>query len=187
MGATSDPRLREGAPPIVRRALPEDAERLARIHVASWREAYRGLLPDELLDQLTVARRERQWRHLLGRTEGSTLLAERGGEAVGFVALGAPRDADLAAQGGVGEVHAIYLLASAWGCGYGRMLWEAALAGLRDRGDREVALWVLEANERARGFYERMGLAADGWRKSERMGPALLEEVRYRGGLEPPD
>lgn len=169
----------------VRRAALPDAPTLARLHVEAWRDAYRELLPADVLATMTRERRERQWRHLLGRADDRTFVAEGERGPVGFVAVGPPRDPDLAALGGVGEVYAIYLVAAAWGRGHGRALWEAAEGALRERGDREVALWVLETNARARGFYERMGLTEDGWRKSERLGSAILEEVRYRGRLGP--
>jgi len=35
-------------------ATPDDALPLARLHVAAWRAAYRGLVPDEFLDGLDV-------------------------------------------------------------------------------------------------------------------------------------
>lgn len=47
-----------------------------------------------------------------------------------------------------------------------------------------TALWVLEDNAPARGFYERYGLAADGERSTFRVSgpggvPVELVEVRY--------
>lgn len=54
---------------------------------------------------------------------------------------------------------------------------------LRSRGHVEVVLWVFEANERARKFYEAMGFAADGSTKVLTPG-APLTAVRYRKALE---
>ena len=39
----------------VRRATPEDAERIAEIKVLGWRAAYAGLLPDTTLNALSAA------------------------------------------------------------------------------------------------------------------------------------
>ena len=44
----------------VRPAIPEDAPAIARVHVASWRETYAGIVPDEFLASLKVERREVQ-------------------------------------------------------------------------------------------------------------------------------
>jgi|GEM_PF-5997124 len=34
---------------ILRKALPEDALAFGNVHVASWRAAYKGIVPDEFL------------------------------------------------------------------------------------------------------------------------------------------
>jgi hypothetical protein len=49
------------AAPAIRWASFEDARAIAAIHIASWHAAYRGLMPDEVLDALTIAKRERDW------------------------------------------------------------------------------------------------------------------------------
>ncbi|WP_428995026.1 GNAT family N-acetyltransferase [Kribbella qitaiheensis] len=46
-----------------------------------------------------------------------------------------------------------------WGTNAARLLTDAAIGDLRDRGCAEVWLWVLEANGRARAFYQRYGFA----------------------------
>jgi hypothetical protein len=46
---------------LVRAARPEDARSVAEVHVASWRHAYRGLLPDDYLERLSVDDREAMW------------------------------------------------------------------------------------------------------------------------------
>jgi hypothetical protein len=41
----------------IRIATPDDAQALAEMHVASWRETYSGLLPDKMLSSLSVEAR----------------------------------------------------------------------------------------------------------------------------------
>jgi len=50
----------------LRRGIPDDAEGITRVHVASWRSAYRGLVPDPLLDQVDMSARAERWRGILG-------------------------------------------------------------------------------------------------------------------------
>jgi hypothetical protein len=50
----------EGAATI-RPATAEDAAGIAAVHVRSWQVAYRGQLPDALLDSLSVDQRTRWW------------------------------------------------------------------------------------------------------------------------------
>jgi GNAT superfamily N-acetyltransferase len=163
----------------VRKAGVEDAAAIAGVHVRSWRAAYRGIVPDALLDGLSVAQREIVWRELLGRgdRESLTLVAEREGEVVGFCSiLAAGRDGDAAATGC--EVAAIYVDPRFWRAGVGRALLGAALDGAHDCGCDEATLWVFAANRAAIAFYEAFGFRFDGAEKlHERSG---LPEVRMR-------
>jgi hypothetical protein len=45
---------------------------------------------------------------------------------------------------------------------------------------RDVTLWVLDDNPRARSFYEHGGWAADGARKADERWGVRAPEVRYR-------
>ncbi|MBD0347542.1 MAG: GNAT family N-acetyltransferase [Thermoleophilia bacterium] len=168
---------------IVRVAAPADAEALARVHVESWRSAYRRLLPPDYLDALTVAARTPRWRQRLRHVgpRESVVAAERDGVVVGFASAGPSRDPDC--DGRVsGELYAIYLLEHEWGRSTGRALHDAAIEALRDARFADAMLWVLAANERARRFYERQGWAADGTTKVESYG-VRVTEVRYRRAL----
>lgn len=50
--------------PRIRRALPVDSRVLAEAPVAAWRQTYAGLVPDEVLRDLSFEHREDQWRGL---------------------------------------------------------------------------------------------------------------------------
>jgi len=162
---------------VVRRAEVDDALAIAEVHVASWNGAYRGLMPQQLLDAHTVQRREPLWRDQLASACVTTWVAELSGRVIGFASVGPSRDSDI--TGAVGELRAIYLTPEAWGTGAGYALHESALATLATNYD-EAVLWVLDSNARAREFYERHHWSADGATKQETRGDAVLNEVRYR-------
>jgi ribosomal protein S18 acetylase RimI-like enzyme len=165
----------------LRPAVPADARTLAEIHVAGWRFAYRGLVPDAELDALSVERREAMWSGVLARATSGPYrvwVAEREGRVVGFVSTGPSRDDD--AADGAAELYAIYLDPAWVGAGLGRALTEQALADVAARGATHVTLWVLEGNARARTFYEKAGFALDGATKAAQFGEATLTELRYR-------
>ena len=167
---------------IVRLATVEDAEGLAIVHVRAWQEAYRGLVPQEYLDQRDPARRRLAWRRWIedARAPAATLVAEdKVGNIVGFVSVSTSRDPD-ANPDVEGEIQAIYLLPEYWGQGLGRLLMEAGLRRLEDAGYHEVTLWVLESNQHARRFYEAGGWHADGSTKTDSSRGIALSEVRYR-------
>jgi len=73
------------------------------------------------------------------------------------------------------------------GQGIGRRLFAKAIHDLAQRGYREVTLWVLDTNQRARSFYESAGWVPDGATKTEELPGAVLREVRYRAELHPDD
>ncbi|NLE70527.1 MAG: GNAT family N-acetyltransferase [Actinomycetales bacterium] len=164
----------------IRDAAPADAEAIAAVHVASWREAYRGVVPDAYLDGLDVASRADQWRRTLTNLERGqhVWVAEEEGEVLGFAFLGPSRDED--ADRTTLEVYAIYLEPHAWGRGVARELMRTVVAHVPD--GAAVTLWVLEANDRARHFYRRNGFAPDGVERMEEFGGQYLKELRYRRG-----
>jgi ribosomal protein S18 acetylase RimI-like enzyme len=168
---------------LVRPARPGDVRRLAAVHVASWQEAYRGILPDEVLAGLSVDRSELTWQQHLADPVRQNYVCELGGALVGFVAVGPSRDPDTN-PARTGELYRLYVDPVYWRRGVGRALWQQALAGLRALGYDDAILWVFEANDQARRFYERagFGLEAGVTRRVERYGVAPLE-VRYRWPL----
>ena len=147
---------------MIRAATVADAEAIARVHVAAWRETYGHLLSPEVLARRTVEGRTDLWsRTLVGdpldpyRAEVAVLLSD--GAVLGFASWGEQRDDALRGRGFQGEISAIYLLGAAQGQGHGRALVAHAARGLLARGHRGAGLWVLRDNPRACGFYERLG------------------------------
>jgi ribosomal protein S18 acetylase RimI-like enzyme len=163
----------------IRRAAAADARDIAELHVRSWQWAYRGQLPDEFLDRLSVEGRTSMWERQLAREDARVWVAENdAGSIIGFAHTGASRDDD--APPGTAELYAIYIDPAIVGTGVGRTLIVHALEDLRARGYRETTLWVLESNQRGRRFYGSGGWRPDGASKVETPSGVELEEVRYR-------
>lgn len=177
----------------IRTPVLEDVPALAAVHVTSWQEAYRGLMPDDVLDAPDFhTRREQQWRSVIGALgvdEGlRAVLAEVDGEVVGLgmsgvVATSGPRaDAVQANQAGsdgadpdVAEIEltSLYLLAAHHGSGAGRALLDAVVPpGI------PAALWVADPNPRAQAFYGKNGFRADGAELVDRHGVHEIRMVR---------
>lgn len=166
---------------LIRPAAPADAHALAHLHVECWRGAYRGIMPDAVLEGLSVASFASHWEAVLAPPAArSVRLAEHGDALVGFTASGPSRDPD-ARDAPTAELYALYVLPSFWGRRIGWRLWRAAHQELLAGGYREATLWVLEANARARAFYEQVGFCLEPGRVKtlEREG-ARLAEMRYR-------
>jgi 2-phospho-L-lactate guanylyltransferase len=153
----------------VREARPEDVPAMARVHVQSWQQTYRGLFPDAILDDPGfVERRERMWTNALSDRSGRArvAVAETGGEIVG-IALSGPSEAADAER----QLNVLYLLAAHQGRGAGSALLEAVVAA-----EDDVILWVADPNPRAQAFYRKHGFAPDGPAKVE----MNVREIRMR-------
>jgi len=147
---------------VIRAALPSDAPAIGRLHVRSWQTAYRGLLPDALLDELDVAQwTERRRGHLAASAERGVAnwVAEEEGAVVGWAALGPARDEDSGSD--TCELYALYLAPEHVGRGVGRALIRHCLAEAAAQGHRGMTLWVLANNARAVRFYVAAGFARD--------------------------
>jgi RimJ/RimL family protein N-acetyltransferase len=166
----------------IRAATAADAGGIAVTHVASWRAAYRGLLPEALLERLSVERRTAAWRQTLTPGRGAVHVAtDPMQQVIGFVHTCRSRDDD--ADDRIGELTSIYLRPDLWGRGVGSRLHEAAVAALA-ADFQEATLWVLDGNTRSRAFYERKGWQPDGTVKRDTIGDAEVVELRYRRPLD---
>lgn len=125
-------------------ALPdEDAGLIARLKVTCWREAYKGLLPQELLDGLDVERSARSWKESL-RT-GIAWIAEQNGAPVGF------------GHSHNDEVTTLYVRQADHRHRVGSTLLDHCFDEVACLGHARAHLWVLENNFAARRFYQRLG------------------------------
>ncbi|WP_432092845.1 N-acetyltransferase family protein [Streptomyces sp. bgisy100] len=167
---------------LIRDMTERDLRAVSTARVRGWQSAYAGLLPQATLDAMSVeedlARRREIFAHGRGTAGGpADLVAERGGEVIGWACTGPCRDAD--AGPGDGELYALYVLPEHLSTGTGRALLAASLAHAADRGFTALRLWVLEGNARARRFYEIAGFAPDGGRDPNTVDGAPAPEVRY--------
>ena len=166
----------------IRAAGPADAADIAHVQVATWRSTYRGLLPDPLLANLNVKRREESWRaqaEAIGKDQrlGVLLVVEEGGKVVGFASAGPERVTE---SGYDAELYAIYVLEDQQGKGIGRRLVELVFAWLREQGHGSLRVWVLEGNP-AEAFYQRLGGTRVGTRQED-IGGESVTEVAYGWG-----
>ena len=158
-------------------ATSQDYRGIAAVHVASWQQAYVGIVPSDHLAGLSLASREAWWQEALQKNTPEVLVARHDGAVVGFVAHGACRDEGTPPSRG--EIWALYVLAPFWSTGVGRALWLAAREQLRRQHFTSVSLWVLSQNARGIRFYSAAGFVPE--EASERevtVGGTRLKEIR---------
>src|ERR1700741_1515362 len=88
---------------------PADAEALARVHVAAWRETYKGLLPDAFLARMSEPGHARRFRRELPQPgpHDVVLAAINRAGVFGYVAGGPSR---AAGADGEAEIATLYVL-----------------------------------------------------------------------------
>ena len=154
----------------------DDAAGIAAVHVAVWRSAYAGILPDRVLLRLAVPRLAAQYAGAIDRSEqaggGHALVARSlDGSVVGFTTFTAgPPPLPASGKPRWGEVETLYVHDDWRDHGIGRALLAGAAARLRDGGCGALFLNVL-ADNHSRWFYEHLG------------GRAQTTSVTYVGGV----
>jgi len=137
----------------IRRARAEDAPEIAEVHDSAWRDAYRGIIPGKELEKMIARRGPRWWEDAILR--GSRLIVLDFDDAVaGYATYGRNRVPTLPFQG---EIFELYIAPEFQGLGFGRRLFQAARRDLSEHGFPSLLIWALAENDRALGFYARMG------------------------------
>jgi len=167
----------------IRTAKPQDAAGIARVRVTTWKIAYRGLIPQEILDQQDIGVDTLRFQEILsnlpaGRNTFVAEVAESQGqpaEIAGFASCGTERDSDPEYSG---ELYALYVLPEFQGRGIGRRLVQAAADFLKGQNHQRMVIYVLRDNLPSRKFYEAIGGKAVREKMADIRG-VLLPEVGY--------
>jgi GNAT superfamily N-acetyltransferase len=169
----------------VRDATVDDARAIAGINVRGWQTAYRGVVPDTTLDEMSIDELAGRFVESMKdqeRTSRVLVATDGSGGVLGYASVGPPREPDHEPEG-AGEVYAIYVDPTAWGTSVGRELFASAQDALREQGYARAFLWVLDDNPRARRFYEIAGWRWDGARSEHHVMCENLTVVRYVSDL----
>lgn len=160
----------------IRWSIAEDAEALARLHAASWHNAYAGILSRAVIARMVSHRGAGFWRRTSGA--GRALVLTLDGTVLGYATMGVDRQAIRSGVRDTGEIFELYLAPEAQGVGLGRRLFEAARAELRAHGFARVRVWALAENEIGCRFYRALG-GAERSHARERIGARELEKVGF--------
>jgi ribosomal protein S18 acetylase RimI-like enzyme len=132
----------------------QDLAGIVTVFLDCWRQSYRGVLPDRLIDRMSDDAAGELWRRALTAPDATVVVATRDS-----VVLGVTR---FALQGSTGLVHSLYVSPDARGLGLGRRLLERAAADLAAAGADTATLWVFADNTGSIGFYGACGWLPDG-------------------------
>ena len=133
---------------VIRPAVDADRPSIAAIHAQSWRDAYRGVLPDALLDREIEGIMRRRWDQKAIGPEDAVLVAEQDGAVVGFCATW---------DGESAYIDNLHVSKEARSQGVGRRLLGETARHFLGVGRKQAHLHVVAANVRARALYLALG------------------------------
>ncbi|WP_339229008.1 GNAT family N-acetyltransferase [Oceanobacillus sp. FSL K6-2867] len=159
---------------IIRKATIADAEDIAKVHVDSWKIAYKGILPDEFLNRLSYEQRTMLWER--NTMEQNVYIAENAeGKIVGF-SIG-DKERTKMYDGYEGELNAIYILKAYQRRGIGKLLIQPVVEELLQKGINTMIVKVIEENPSS-VFYEALGAHVVD-RLEIKIAGALMHEIVY--------
>lgn len=166
---------------IIRKAKEEDAKDIAYVNTYTWLTTYKGLMPDELLEERVKTIDDRVPKIINAiKTKDNFYVALDGNKVVGIMSYGKSRNQDYIDSG---EIKSIYILKDYQGLGLGKSLFMTGIKELLNMGFNSMILNVLEGND-AFLFYQKY----DGKKVSEKIddfgGTILKENVMYFDNLE---
>ena len=137
---------------LIRDAVAKDVKPVAELHVAAWRLAYEPILAQEHLDWVSVQREVRRKRALL-KDRTPFLVAEKAGEAVGFLVYGDESD-DVTGAVTAKSIDSFWVHQNLTRQGIGQKLLQEVI---RRESPSRIYVWVLTGVEAGPAFYEKNG------------------------------
>ncbi len=165
----------------LRRARKDDFGAIARVQTDGWRDSFRGVMPDNVLDGPLLEDHRTLWRRMLSSRGGfgddghPWLAVDATGRVIGFSAYGPVRGSSWSHDA---EIYALYVETAWHGHGLGRALVRQTAKSLLEQHRTSLLLWALEDNLKARAFYEHIGGKLID-REAHNFGGVWLPEVAY--------
>lgn len=159
----------------IRIASKEDIKGVSRVYVDSWRNTYRGLVPNDYLDALSYEEVEKKWIDFLNN-ENESFIYVAINDTAKIIGFASGKSIDQKSFDG--ELYSLYLLQECRRLGVGRQLVSAIAKHFKEKGIYSMIVWVMRQNKSGLGFYERMGGKEFNHRTSTFEG-TVVEDVAY--------
>jgi ribosomal protein S18 acetylase RimI-like enzyme len=143
----------------IRRRISADAAGIAKVHIDSWKTAYRGIVSQSYLEGVSYSTRETWWLERLSNLPKFVFVAEDesrqpGESIIGFCAGGTNRSTDDSVYSA--ELRSIYILERYRRQGVGQALLKSLVGEFIENGFDSMIVWVLAKNPYL-AFYEKLG------------------------------
>ena len=156
---------------MIRYYKKEDIDEIAKIITEDWKIAYKGIIDEEYLEKLYYKEKAERIRKKY-QEQKSIVYVDK--EIKGYCRLKESEEEGKK----IGEIEGLYVKYNQRGKEIGRLLVKEAMKILKERGYKEVIIWCLKENIKARGFYEKIGGKLYKERYIE-IGQKVYKEVSY--------
>ncbi len=158
------------------RANKDNAIDMGFVHSQSWQKAYRGIIPDEIVNSFTSEKRAEIFVDAISTRPEEYYLFRVDGHPAGIASLNKSHEEN--APDYIGEIYSIYFHPDFWGTSATHKALQFCVERLKSLGYTQVTIWVLKDNFRARSFYEKNDFSFDGLEQEVNIGKPLVE-IRY--------
>jgi len=163
----------------IRKAIPEDAYIFADCHISCWQSAYKNIVPQEYLENMSIEKEKRVENYkssLANQGNCSYYCVMNSEKMIGFIIINIKHNDD---NSNTGEIWAIYLIEEFCGKNYGEKLLNFAINELNRKEQKNIFLWVFEENHRARHFYEKYNFSYNGIKREVDWYGKPLVQLQY--------
>lgn len=158
------------------KAARKNAKDMGFIHSNSWKQAYRGIIPNEMIEAFTPEKRAAIFSNVIETQPEEYYLFMANNRPAGIASLSKCHEES--APDYIGEIYSFYFHPDFWGSSATHMGFQFCINRLKALGFTQITIWVLNDNLRAKRFYEKNGFVLDGHSQEIEIGKKLLE-VRY--------
>lgn len=139
----------------IRKSVRDDSSKIAHVVTIAWNETYKGIVSDDILNNMYKTEKERAQRAYDNyvEEENNQYILEVNDEVVGFINIG---ESSIDGFDGYGELYALYVMGKYKGYGFGRMLVDKAKEELKKMGYNKMVIGCLDKNP-TNEFYKHMG------------------------------
>ena len=142
---------------MIRNAVKEDSKILSSLVVRGWKNAYRGLIDDDFLDNMDEKDSIERWEEMILSQDDKSKVSvyEENGKILGVIKYGVPEDTVNGKYNA--EIQILYVEPSLKGKGIGTKLFKNAKQYFIKNNMNNLVIWCLKGNEKSIKFYEKMG------------------------------
>ena len=139
----------------IRKMTKEDCQAVSHVITIAWNETYRGIVPDDFLDNLYLNEEERTNNsyNSFNEQDNHQYVLEVSNKVVGFMSVGQSAELDYR---NCGEIQALYIINGYKGNGYGKKLIEAGISELKNMNFDKMIIGCLVGNP-SNEFYKHIG------------------------------